>query len=50
MPDCVANLDVGAVEGADGHSAIHRELHVAGAGGLFAGGGDLLAEIGGGVD
>ena len=31
-----ANLDIGAVQGADSQRAIHAELHVAGAGGLFA--------------
>src|SRR5262249_26220206 len=48
--DVVADFDIGAVERADGHRAVQRELHVAGAGGLHAGGGDLLGEIGGGDD
>jgi hypothetical protein len=41
-PDLLADFDVGAVERADGQSAVEGELHVAGAGGLLAGGGDLL--------
>ena len=45
-----ANLDVGAVEGADGERAVHGELHVAGARGLFAGQRDLLGQVGGGID
>ena len=49
-PDLLANLDVGAVERADGERAVQRELHVAGAGRLLAGGRDLLREIGGRVD
>ena len=48
--DGFPDLDIGPVESADGESAIHGELHVAGAGGFFAGEGDLLGEIGGGVD
>ena len=35
-PDFLANLDVGAVQRADGQRAVHPELHVAGAGGLLA--------------
>ena len=45
-PTCCADLDVGAVVGADGQRAVQRELHVAGARGLGAGGGDLLRQIG----
>ena len=41
--DRLADLHVGAVERADGERAVHRELHVAGAGRLLAGGRDLLA-------
>jgi hypothetical protein len=48
--DFVADLDVGAVQRADGERAVQRQLHVAGAGGLGAGGGDLLGEVGGGND
>ena len=44
--DPVANLDVGAVERADGQRAVERKLHVAGAGGLHAGGRDLLRQVG----
>jgi hypothetical protein len=43
----VADLDIGAVERADGQRAVQRELHVAGAGGFHAGGRDLLGEVGG---
>ena len=38
----LANLDVGAVVGADGQCAIERQLHVAGARGFGAGGRYLL--------
>ena len=48
--DFFANLDVGAVESADGERAVHGELHVAGAGGFKAGERDLLREVGGGID
>jgi len=34
LPD----LDIGAVQRADGQRAVHGEFHVAGAGGFFAGG------------
>ena len=43
--DLLADLDIGTVEGADRQRAVEREFHVAGAGGLLAGGGDLLGEI-----
>ena len=43
----LTDLDVGAIEGADGQSAVEGELHVAGAGGFLAGLGDLLVEVGG---
>jgi hypothetical protein len=46
VADLLADLDVGAVEGADRERAVQRELHVAGAGGLLAGGGDLLGQVG----
>ena len=36
------NLDVGTVEGADDHAAVHDELHVGRAARLHAGGGDVL--------
>jgi hypothetical protein len=48
--DGLGHLDVGAVPGADGECAVEGELHVAGARGLGAGGGDLLGEIGRGDD
>src|SRR5690606_37394995 len=38
--------DIGAVERADGERAVQRELHVAGARRLDAGGRDLLGKIG----
>ena len=43
--DRVADLDVGAIEGADGQGAVERELHVARARGLHPGGADLLGEV-----
>ena len=46
----LANLDVCAVQGADGESAVHGELHVAGSGGFLAGQGDLLGKVGGRID
>jgi hypothetical protein len=46
--DLLADLDVGAVQRADGQRAVHRELHVAGARGLLAGGRDLLGQVGAG--
>ncbi len=48
--DFLEDFDVGAVEGADGERAVEGELHVAGAGGFLARGGDLLGDIGGGDD
>ena len=39
------DLDVGAVHGADDEGAVERKLHVGGARGLGAGGGDVLAEL-----
>ena len=48
--DLFANLDVGAVESAHSERAVHGELHVAGAGSLQAGEGDLLRKVGGGID
>ena len=45
-----ANLDVGAVQGADGQGPVHHHLHIAGARCLLAGGGDLLGEVGGRAD
>ena len=44
------NLDIGAIQGADGQGAVEGHFHVAGAGGLHAGGGDLFREVDGGVD
>ena len=45
-PTCSLDLDIGAVERADGQRAVQRELHVAGARRLHAGGRDLLRQIG----
>ena len=42
----LADLDVGAVERADGERAVQGELHVARARGLLAGRGDLLGNVG----
>ena len=50
VADLLADLDVGAVERADGQRAVERELHVAGARRLHAGGRDLLGQVGGGND
>ena len=41
----LADLHIRPIKGADCEGAIHREFHVARAGGLHAGGGDLLGEI-----
>jgi hypothetical protein len=49
VADLLADLDVGAVVGADGQRAVERELHVAGARGFGAGGGDLLRQVGPGM-
>src|SRR3569832_2516550 len=43
----LTNLDIRAIEGADGERADKREFHIAGARGLGTGGGDLLGEIAG---
>ena len=50
VADFFEDLDIGSIERADGESAVEGELHVAGAGGFLASGGDLLAQIGGGDD
>ena len=47
VADLFADFDIGAVERADGDGSVEGEFHVAGAGGFFAGRGDLLGEIGG---
>ena len=41
----LGHLDRGAVARADGQSAVHHELHVAGAAGFIAGRRDLLGNI-----
>ena len=46
----VSDLHVGAVERADGERTVQGELHVAGAGGFCAGGGNLLRKVGRGDD
>ena len=48
--DFLADLDIRAVERADGERAVERKLHVAGAARFLAGGGDLLGQIGGGIN
>ncbi len=48
--DMLEDLDIGAVERADGQRAVERQLHVAGARRLHAGGRDLLGKVGGGND
>ncbi len=50
MSHGIPDLDVGAVERTDGQRAVHGELHVAGAGCFLAGGGDLLAQVGRGIN
>jgi hypothetical protein len=45
----LGHLDGGAVARADGEGAVHHELHVAGAAGLVARGGDLVGDVGGGI-
>ena len=47
VADMIANLDIGAVERADGQRAVERQLHVAGARGLHAGRRDLFGEVAG---
>ena len=44
-PDGVPDLDVGSVQRPDRQGAVQRRLHVPGAGGLEAGGRDLLGEV-----
>ena len=44
------DFHVRAVEGAQGHRAVEHQLHVAGAAGFGAGGGNLLADVRGGDD
>ena len=41
----LGHFDRGAVARADGQGAVHHELHVAGAAGLVAGGGDLVRDV-----
>lgn len=43
----LGHLHVGSVHGADGQGSVEHELHVPGARGLCAGGGDLLRQVGG---
>lgn len=42
----LSHLHVGSIHGSDGQRAVQHELHVASAGGLGAGCGDLLGEVG----
>ena len=48
--DFLTDFDIRTVEGADGKRPVQRELHVAGAARFLAGSGDLLGQIGGGVN
>ena len=48
--DALENFDVRAVERAERHGAVHHKLHAAGAARFLSGGGDLLGNVGGGVD
>ncbi len=50
LADRVLDLDVGAIQGADGESAVECELHVPGARSLHPGSGNLFRQIGGGDD
>ena len=50
VTDAFADLDIGSVQRADRQRPVQRQLHVAGAGRLQPGGGDLLRHIGGGND
>src|SRR5690606_14364369 len=50
VADLFAHFHVGAVQGADGEGPVEGELHIAGAGGFHAGGGNLLGQVGGGND
>ena len=45
FPHLLADLHSGTVHGAQGQRTVQHELHVAGAGRLLAGGGNLLADI-----
>jgi hypothetical protein len=47
VPDQVADFHVRPVQGADGQGTVQGEFHVAGAGGLLAGQGDLFGQVGG---
>ena len=44
----IVHLHVGAVQSTHGEGTVHHELHVAGAAGLLASGGDLLRDLAGG--
>ena len=44
-PDCLGDLDIRPVPRADRQRSIQRELHIAGAGGLLASGGNLLRQV-----
>ena len=46
VADLLADLDIGAVVGADGQRAVERKLHVAGSRGLGSGGRYLLRQVG----
>jgi hypothetical protein len=48
--DFLADFDVRTIERTDGERPVERELHVAGAARFLAGGGDLLGQIGGGIN
>ncbi len=49
-PNCIAYLDIGTIEGADGESTVHRKLHVARSGGFLTGRRYLLGEVGARID
>jgi hypothetical protein len=45
LPGLFGHLDRGPVAGTDRQSAVYHELHVAGAAGFVAGGGNLLGDV-----
>ena len=41
----IVHLHIGAIQSPDGQCSIHHEFHISGAGGLLAGGGNLLRHL-----
>ena len=48
VPHQLVNLHIGAIAGAQGHSSVQHEFHIARAAGLLAGQGNLLRDVTGG--